>query len=229
MQVKDTIRKLRKDNNFTQVDLADKLSCNRQKVADWERGKSTPSTDDLILLAKIFNTSTDHLLGLSGVVSLDPEINSIHEATGLSEKSIEILKDMRLADATYYYDMLNYLIEETGFIAYEDGSCQYQESVLLNLIQYCLFKLPTDKGTCIVSSEGDMIDAAECDESDIELVTDNRYPNSDEAGAYYIEKISKAKLVEAYKFERLTEMIKISKQKYLNQKGEQHGNHSKKE
>ena len=53
MQVKDTIRKLRKDNNFTQVDLADKLSCNRQKVADWERGKSTPSTDDLILLAKI--------------------------------------------------------------------------------------------------------------------------------------------------------------------------------
>ena len=53
MQVKDTIRKLRKENNYTQVDLAEKINCNRQKIADWERGKSTPSADDLILLAKI--------------------------------------------------------------------------------------------------------------------------------------------------------------------------------
>ena len=91
MQIKDTIKKLRTDYKYTQVDLADKLNCNRQKIADWERGKSTPSTDDLILLARIFDTTTDYLLGISYVKTVNPEINSINYALGLSEQSIEKL------------------------------------------------------------------------------------------------------------------------------------------
>ncbi len=84
MQIKDTIKKLRTDYKYTQVDLADMLNCNRQKIADWERGKSTPSTDDLILLARIFDTTTDYLLGISYVKTVNPEINSINYALGLS-------------------------------------------------------------------------------------------------------------------------------------------------
>lgn len=220
----ERLTELRKQKGERQDDIKDLLNVSRATVANYENGNRTPDYQTLVCLADHFGVSCDYLI--RGIRS---SYVDIHNTTGLSDKSICILKNIRLADATYYYEMLNYLIEETGFKAYEDGSCQYQESVLLNLIQYCLFQLPTDKGSCIVSSKGDMIDAADCEESDIELVTDNRYPISDEKGSYYIEKISKAKLVEAYKFERLTEMIKKSKQEYLKQKGEQYGKHSKKE
>lgn len=215
---------LRKKKGEKQDDIKELLNVSRATVANYENGNRTPDYQTLVCLADHFGVTCDYLI--RGVRS---SYVDIHNTTGLSDKSISILRNMRLADATYYYDMLNYLIEETAFISYEDGSCRHQESVLLNLIQYCLFELPTDKGSFIVSSEGDMIDAADCDESDIELVTDNHYPISDEEGAYYIEKISKAKLVEAYKFERLTEMIKKSKAKYLKQKGEKYGNHRKEE
>ena len=229
MQVKDTIRKLRKENNYTQVDLAEKINCNRQKIADWERGKSTPSADDLILLAKIFNTSTDYLLGLSGVASLDPEINSIHEATGLSEKAIEILKDIQLAEETYYFDMLNFLIEETGFTAFEDGTRRFNDSILIKMIEYFFYKTPGEKVEFIISSGGDIINANECDESDIQLVTDNRFSFGGEFGYLHIDRVKAAKLVESYNFEKLSDRIKKSRELYLKQEGEQHGNRSKKE
>ena len=46
MPINETLKKLRKDRGLTQVEFAEKMNCNRQKIADWERGKSTPSSDD---------------------------------------------------------------------------------------------------------------------------------------------------------------------------------------
>ena len=48
---------------FSQPKLADKLGVSRSTVAMWESGASQPDNDSLLHLAKIFNTSTDFLLG----------------------------------------------------------------------------------------------------------------------------------------------------------------------
>ncbi len=74
MPIKDTIKRLRKDNNMTQVEFAEKMKCNRQKIADWERGKSLPSADDLIMFSRLFDTSTDYILGVSTVKSTDKDV-----------------------------------------------------------------------------------------------------------------------------------------------------------
>lgn len=91
MSVNETIKSLRTERKLTQNDLAEMMNCNRQKIADLERGKSTPSANDLILLSKIFNVSADYLLGITDVQTKDKDVKFICDYTGLSERAIEVL------------------------------------------------------------------------------------------------------------------------------------------
>ena len=108
MSINEIIRKLRHEREMTQNDLANLLNCNRQKIADLERGKSCPSVDDLILLCKIFNVSADYLLGLSDVKSVDKDIEFICDYTGLSENVIKILNQ---DNKNNYSSTINLLLE----------------------------------------------------------------------------------------------------------------------
>ena len=92
MRINETVKELRVKENITQAELAEKLNCNRQKIADWERGKTTPAADDIILLAKIFNVSADYLLGISKVKTNDRDVRFFCEYTGLDEESVQKLK-----------------------------------------------------------------------------------------------------------------------------------------
>jgi transcriptional regulator with XRE-family HTH domain len=53
---------LRKQNGFSQEELAGKLGISRQAVSKWERAESSPDTDNLIALAELYNISLDALL-----------------------------------------------------------------------------------------------------------------------------------------------------------------------
>jgi len=55
---------LRKQNGFSQEELAEKLGVSRQAVSKWERGDASPDTENLIALAKIYGISLDRLFGL---------------------------------------------------------------------------------------------------------------------------------------------------------------------
>ena len=54
--------KLRKENNYTQEQLADILQVSRQSVSKWELDISYPETDKLIEIGELFNCSMDYLL-----------------------------------------------------------------------------------------------------------------------------------------------------------------------
>ena len=108
MSVNETIKRLRTERKLTQNDLAELMNCNRQKIADLERGKSTPSANDLILLSKIFNVSADYLLGLSDTPTTDKDIQFICEYTGLKADTIENLKKGK--NAVFNTTLLNFLI-----------------------------------------------------------------------------------------------------------------------
>ena len=60
----ERLKDLREKMNYTQSDLAKKLSITRSSVNSWEMGLSAPSTPFLVELAKIFHVTTDYLLGL---------------------------------------------------------------------------------------------------------------------------------------------------------------------
>lgn len=62
MTLGDKISKLRKDNNYTQEQMADVLGVSRQAVSKWESNLTYPETDKLIRICKLFNCTTDYLL-----------------------------------------------------------------------------------------------------------------------------------------------------------------------
>ena len=62
IEIANRLVELRKKNNLSQEELADKLGLSRQAVSKWERAEASPDTDNLICLAKIYGVSLDDLL-----------------------------------------------------------------------------------------------------------------------------------------------------------------------
>ncbi|WP_196599388.1 helix-turn-helix domain-containing protein [Pectinatus frisingensis] len=53
---------LRREKGYSQEVLAEKMGVSRQAISKWECGEASPDTDNLILLAKIYDVSLDFLL-----------------------------------------------------------------------------------------------------------------------------------------------------------------------
>lgn len=64
------IYELRSSFGWTQVQLARKLNITKQTVSNWENDNIQPSVEMLVNLSKIFNVSTDYLLGLTSTNSI---------------------------------------------------------------------------------------------------------------------------------------------------------------
>ena len=58
----EKIVNLRKENNITQEELANKLNVSRQSISKWESGLSLPEISNLLLISEIFNCTIDSLL-----------------------------------------------------------------------------------------------------------------------------------------------------------------------
>ena len=63
METKDIIFKLRNKKGMSQDELAEKVFVTRQAVSRWENGDTTPNTETLKLLSKLFDVSINTLLG----------------------------------------------------------------------------------------------------------------------------------------------------------------------
>ncbi len=63
METKDIIVDLRTKSGMSQEELAEKVFVTRQAVSRWENGETTPGTDTLKLLSRLFDVSINTLLG----------------------------------------------------------------------------------------------------------------------------------------------------------------------
>ena len=59
------IRDLREDNDMTQAEVAKYLHIQQNTYSQYENGQRQIPLNCLIALAKLYNTSTDYLLGLT--------------------------------------------------------------------------------------------------------------------------------------------------------------------
>ena len=62
MQFAENLQYLRKKQNLTQEQLAEKLGVSRQAVSKWESAQSYPEMDKLLLLCKLFGCNIDVLV-----------------------------------------------------------------------------------------------------------------------------------------------------------------------
>jgi len=62
VEIANRLMNYRKKAGLSQEELADKLGVSRQAVSKWECSESSPDTDNLIALAKIYGISLDELI-----------------------------------------------------------------------------------------------------------------------------------------------------------------------
>jgi len=62
MIIADKILKLRKENGWSQEELADKLNVSRQSVSKWESAQSIPDINRIMDLSNLFGVTIDYLL-----------------------------------------------------------------------------------------------------------------------------------------------------------------------
>ena len=92
MILADKIMNLRKQNGWSQEELADKLDISRQSVSKWESGASIPDLDKILKLSTLFGVSTDYLLRdeMEDAVYSDMELP---EENGVYRVSLEEAND----------------------------------------------------------------------------------------------------------------------------------------
>ena len=61
----ERLKDIRRDNGDTQADLARKLNVSKFTIQSWEQNKSEPSHSMLIKLCRLYQVSSDFLLGIT--------------------------------------------------------------------------------------------------------------------------------------------------------------------
>lgn len=82
----EKLKALRKSQKLTQQELANRLGVAKSVVSYYESGNRYPSYDVLIKIAHIFHVTTDYLLDVDKVKTLD--------VSGLTNKQIGIISVM---------------------------------------------------------------------------------------------------------------------------------------
>jgi len=128
------IKKLRKERNFTQEELAEQLNVTPQAVSKWENGTGMPDISQVVPLAKVFGVSTDVLFGTFGTNDTD-EVNKIidrvNELTynrdrvlqpdGLYKGYLEIQEGLKLYPNNI--TLLMFSLERSISLAYPENDC----------------------------------------------------------------------------------------------------------
>lgn len=109
----------------TQEEIAGKVNTSRQNVGNWLNGKSKPDIYALAEISKGYGVSVDWLLGLTDVKTNDTTLSGVCEYTGLNEKSLQYIENIKTLDNIRaqqnvnkkysYIDTLNILIEALNF------------------------------------------------------------------------------------------------------------------
>ena len=104
----ERLQDLLKEKKMTQAQLADALGLSESTINRYINGQTEKiSTETIIAMAKLFNVSTDFLLGLTNIPY---KTNFDIERLGLTEKA-----GMKLLSGEINMDALNYLLTQPDF------------------------------------------------------------------------------------------------------------------
>ncbi|MDP2560428.1 helix-turn-helix domain-containing protein [Psychrobium sp. 1_MG-2023] len=88
MILAEKIIRLRKQSGWSQEELAEKMNISRQSVSKWESANSIPDLNRIIMLAEIFDVSTDFLLK-DDIEVPNPNVDGDSKETGIAQVSLE--------------------------------------------------------------------------------------------------------------------------------------------
>lgn len=103
--VKDKIKLLRKENDITQIELAEKIFVSRQTISRWENGSSIPSTDNIARIAQFFEKDMSYFLP-----------NYEHKEENTSVSTSNTTKNIKTYIMKYWKDFLIFALALSPFL-----------------------------------------------------------------------------------------------------------------
>jgi len=136
MNLSDNLKKIRKEHNLSQEQLAEQLGVSRQSVSKWESNQAYPEMDKMIQLCKIFNLNIDDLLN-----------QDIKEVNNTKQSKMNINK--------YIDDFLDYITKTIDMFSNmkfkQKVKCIFEQLLILGIITLILVVVGV-LGEAIVSS-----------------------------------------------------------------------------
>lgn len=124
MELKDKLQLLRKQNGYSQEQLADKLGIARQTISKWENGQAVPELNGLISLSNLYGVTIDRIVkeddecNISLCRNSSMDINKIIEFLLVAKKSTYASSDNKTESCrTNSYDFCYQ--DNTGFKYYD--------------------------------------------------------------------------------------------------------------
>ena len=123
MKLPENLRRIRKDNNLSQEQLAEKLGVSRQAVSKWESGQSYPEMDKMLLICKLFNYNIDELMN-----------ENVKEVNENKQSKININKYIE-----DFFGFINKTIDMFSVMRFRDTLKCFLENVLMCIVAFAIF------------------------------------------------------------------------------------------
>lgn len=114
MELGNKILELRKKQNITQEELAEKIGVTRQTISKWELGETHPDISQAKKLSMIFNISLDELVNNDTENIIIEKISNTEKLSGL------VLKILKVIGVLFIIFLIIDIISLIMFIALKD-------------------------------------------------------------------------------------------------------------
>ena len=99
VQIAQRLAELRRAKGYSQESLARELGLSRQAVSKWERAESSPDTENLIALARLYGVSLDELLSVDADIADDIACS---RSARLRPRALQLCSEVRSASFPAY-------------------------------------------------------------------------------------------------------------------------------
>lgn len=102
MRLQDRLKELRKEHNFRQEEIAEKLGITTSAYGFYEQGKTIPNAVTIVFLADLYDVSADYLLGFTDIrkpYNIDSDddltIAAHHEGNDWTDEELEEIEKFK--------------------------------------------------------------------------------------------------------------------------------------
>lgn len=103
MNLGKKIAELRKKNNLSQEELAEKVGVARQMISKWEIGDTTPDINQVKIISKIFNISIDELVDNDINNVIVEKVSNTEKLAGITIKILKVFGIMLIVFITLIF------------------------------------------------------------------------------------------------------------------------------
>ena len=138
----ENLKRIRKENNLSQEQLAEKLGVSRQSVSKWEAGQAYPEMDKVLQICKLFNLNMDELFNQDV-----KEINETKESKANVNRYIDdfldfITKTIDMFSSLRFKEKIKCLFEQVLLTGIFGIGFLFIGAVLINFVRSILSFLP---------------------------------------------------------------------------------------